>query len=59
MLKENTQVKRESLFLLIVRKRNEMIRLANSNGLLSNETIRCSQELDLLLNTFNKFQINR
>jgi hypothetical protein len=59
MLQENTQVKRESLFLLIVRKRNEMIRIANSNGLLSKETIRCSQELDMLLNTFNKFQINR
>ncbi|PWW32570.1 aspartyl-phosphate phosphatase Spo0E family protein [Cytobacillus oceanisediminis] len=52
MLQENKQAKREKLLLLIVRKRNEMIRLANSNGLLSNETIRCSQELDLLLNKF-------
>lgn len=59
MLKENTQVKRENLFLLIVRKRTEMIRIANSKGLQSNETIRCSQELDLLLNSLNMFKISK
>ncbi|MBT2686859.1 aspartyl-phosphate phosphatase Spo0E family protein [Bacillus sp. ISL-47] len=52
MLKEKIQEEREKLTLLIVRKRYEMIRSANSNGLLSKETIRCSQELDLLLNKF-------
>jgi hypothetical protein len=53
---ESKQKKREYLFLSIVRKRNEMIQLANSYGLLNNETIKCSQELDSLL---NKFQLNK
>lgn len=59
MLEKTKRMKRKSLFLLIVRKRHEMIRIANSNGLLSNETIRCSQELDSLLNTFNRYRINK
>lgn len=59
MLQNNTQGKRENLFLLIVLKRHEMIRITNSNDLLSNETIRCSQELDSLLNTFNKCQLSK
>jgi len=57
MIQTTTQPnEREKLFLLIVRKRNEMIRLANANGLSCNETISCSQELDTLLNSFKKFQ---
>jgi hypothetical protein len=58
MLTNSKQPDREALFLLIVRKRSEMIQLAKSNGLLSNKTIKCSQELDLLLNTLNKLQKN-
>ena len=59
MISEKTLSNRETIFLLIVRKRTEMIQLANSNGLSCKETVKCSQELDLLLNTFNKFQPNR
>jgi len=58
MLQEKTYEERENLFLLIVRKRSEMIELANSKGLACHETIKCSQELDSLLNTFNQFQLN-
>ncbi len=59
MITKEKQLKREMIFLLIVRKRNEMIQIANRNGLSSEETIKCSQELDILLNTFNKFQLNQ
>ncbi|MEH7381771.1 aspartyl-phosphate phosphatase Spo0E family protein [Bacillus sp. JJ1533] len=41
-----------------MRKRDEMIRLATSNGLLNSKTIKCSQELDRLLNAYKKFQIH-
>jgi hypothetical protein len=51
-MQNHDQDKKESLFLSIVKKRNKMITLANSNGLLNNETIKCSQELDSLLNQF-------
>jgi hypothetical protein len=54
MLSLKQQYSRETIFLLIVRKRSEMIELAKTNGLLSKETIKCSQELDRLLNTLNK-----
>ncbi|MFD1779210.1 MULTISPECIES: aspartyl-phosphate phosphatase Spo0E family protein [Fredinandcohnia] len=56
MLQENTQFNRESIIISIVRKRDEMIRLASSNGLLNRETIKCSQELDKLLNAFNNYK---
>ena len=49
---------REKLFIRIVQKRTEMMELANVYGLGCNKTINCSQELDLLLNTFNQFQTN-
>ncbi|MGJ9457283.1 aspartyl-phosphate phosphatase Spo0E family protein [Oceanobacillus sp. CF4.6] len=39
---------------MIVRKRNEMLSLAKRNGLSSNKTIACSQELDTLLNNLIK-----
>ncbi|WP_249872081.1 aspartyl-phosphate phosphatase Spo0E family protein [Oceanobacillus saliphilus] len=55
MITEETKIDRESIVLMIVRKRNEMLTLAERNGLSSNETIACSQELDSLLNNFNKF----
>ncbi|MEH7239286.1 aspartyl-phosphate phosphatase Spo0E family protein [Bacillus sp. JJ1562] len=58
MLQESTQLNRESLILSIVQKRDEMIRLATLNGMLNSETIKCSQELDRLLNAFKKFQIH-
>lgn len=58
MLQENTQFNRESIIISIVQKRDEMIRLASINGVLSSETIKCSQELDELLNTLDKFQIH-
>jgi len=56
LLQENTQFNRESIIISIVRKRDEMIRLASSNGLLNTETIKCSQELDKLLNVFNNYK---
>jgi hypothetical protein len=36
----------------ISKKREEMIHCANKTGLTSKETIRCSQELDKLLNQY-------
>ncbi|MCC3359144.1 aspartyl-phosphate phosphatase Spo0E family protein [Bacillus sp. REN16] len=58
LLQESVQLNRESLILSIVQKRDEMISLASLNGMLNSKTIKCSQELDQLLNAFNKFQIN-
>ncbi|MFF2853549.1 aspartyl-phosphate phosphatase Spo0E family protein [Peribacillus sp. NPDC058002] len=40
----------DMLFVQIERKREEMILLGNQNGLLSQETINASQQLDCLLN---------
>ncbi|MED1562530.1 hypothetical protein AJ85_12765 [Alkalihalobacillus alcalophilus ATCC 27647 = CGMCC 1.3604] len=37
--------------LQIESKRNQMLRLAEKYGFTSDETVRCSQELDELLNT--------
>jgi len=51
-----TNKDKETLFLRIVQKRTEMMKLANANGLGCNKTIKCSQELDLLLNSFDKVQ---
>ncbi|MBS4194164.1 aspartyl-phosphate phosphatase Spo0E family protein [Lederbergia citri] len=58
MLQESAQRNREALILSIVQKRDEMIRLATLNGMLNSKTIKCSQELDRLLNAFKKFQIH-
>ncbi|WP_223254469.1 aspartyl-phosphate phosphatase Spo0E family protein [Bacillus sp. HNG] len=58
MLQESAQLNREILILSIVQKRDEMIRLAALNGVLNSETIKCSQELDRLLNAFKKYQIH-
>ncbi|MFS0752050.1 Spo0E family sporulation regulatory protein-aspartic acid phosphatase [Oceanobacillus sp. 1P07AA] len=46
---------RESILLSIVKKRNEMLRIAEEDGLSSENTIICSQELDNLLNQLNKY----
>ncbi|MFC4022455.1 aspartyl-phosphate phosphatase Spo0E family protein [Oceanobacillus longus] len=54
MVVEENKIDRESIVLMIVRKRNEMLSLAKINGLSSNKTIACSQELDSLLNNLNK-----
>lgn len=56
MLQESTQLNREYLILSIVQKRDEMIRLATLHGMLNSETIKCSQELDRLLNAFKEYQ---
>ncbi|WP_328700987.1 aspartyl-phosphate phosphatase Spo0E family protein [Aquibacillus kalidii] len=37
----------------INKKRQEMIEIGLSQGLTSKETVRCSQELDALLNKYN------
>ncbi|WP_010281262.1 aspartyl-phosphate phosphatase Spo0E family protein [Bacillus timonensis] len=58
MLQENVQISREFIIISIVQKRDEMIRLAAVNGLLNSETIKCSQELDRLLNALEKYQIH-
>lgn len=58
LLQEITQVNRESLILSIVQKRDELIRLANLKGLLNSDTIKCSQELDRLLNALKKIPIH-
>ncbi len=38
----------------INKKREEMITIANSTGFTSNETIECSQELDELINIYQR-----
>jgi hypothetical protein len=43
---------------VIEAKRFEMINIAERNGLSSTKTIKCSQELDKLLNLFNKQLLN-
>lgn len=46
---------RESILLSIVKKRDEMLRLAKKDGLASENTINCSQELDELLNQLDQY----
>jgi hypothetical protein len=45
----------EQLVEAINKKRDEMIKIGMSKGLHSEETISCSQELDNLLNEYNRF----
>lgn len=45
---------RESIVLSIVKKRDEMLRLAKEDGISSENTIICSQELDNLLNQLDQ-----
>ncbi|MFT4412362.1 aspartyl-phosphate phosphatase Spo0E family protein [Fredinandcohnia humi] len=39
----------------INRKRQEMIEVANNTGFTSRETIKCSQELDELINIYQRY----
>lgn len=41
----------------IEEKKKEMLDLADKHGLSSNETIRCSQDLDKLLNKYNELKL--
>ena len=43
-----------NLLTQIERKRKEMLKTANKHGLSSNQTIKCSQDLDKLLNKFQR-----
>ena len=47
----------EKLLLYITLKREEMIKLATSTGFTSDETIKCSQDLDLLLNKYQRIKV--
>jgi len=42
----------------IKEKKNEMIKLGMTKGLQNEETIYCSQELDKLLNDYNRFLLD-
>jgi stage 0 sporulation regulatory protein len=52
-------MKKQELSNEIEKKREELIRVASASGLTSSKAIRCSQELDLLLNTYNSIFINK
>ncbi|MRH42078.1 Spo0E family sporulation regulatory protein-aspartic acid phosphatase [Aquibacillus halophilus] len=54
MFTNQTKLDRETIILSIVNKRTEMLKLAETNGLCCDDTIRCSQELDSLLNNLSK-----
>ncbi|MED4205268.1 aspartyl-phosphate phosphatase Spo0E family protein [Neobacillus mesonae] len=43
----------------IEKKRAELIKAANANGLTSSVAIRCSQELDQLINEYNRQYIKK
>ncbi|MFS0861802.1 aspartyl-phosphate phosphatase Spo0E family protein [Fredinandcohnia sp. 179-A 10B2 NHS] len=47
---------KELLLNQINRKREEMISVANSTGFTSEETIECSQELDELINIYQRYE---
>ena len=47
-------MRQEQLVEAISQKRDEMIKIGMAKGLLSEETINCSQELDKLLNKYNR-----
>lgn len=47
----------EKLLLYITIKREEMINLATTTGYTSNETIKCSQDLDILLNKYQHIKV--
>jgi len=49
-------MRREQLDEAINKKRAEMIKIGMEKGLMSEETIVCSQELDMLLNTYHHLQ---
>jgi stage 0 sporulation regulatory protein len=49
---------KEVLLKRINTKRKEMLYVAEMRGLRSKETVKCSQELDNLLNTYQRFILN-
>jgi hypothetical protein len=52
-------VLKQELITLIEKKRAELIQVAITNGLTSSAAIRYSQELDHLLNEYNKVYIKK
>lgn len=50
---------KEQLITLIEKKREELIQIASKNGLSSNIAITHSQELDELLNEYNRAYIKK
>jgi flagellar biosynthesis chaperone FliJ len=48
-------VPKQEILLLIEQKRNELTKIVAKNGLNSALTIQVSQELDTLLNQYNKY----
>jgi hypothetical protein len=52
-------VLKQDLITMIERKRAELIQVATSNGLTSSVAIRYSQELDKLLNEYNRIYIKK
>jgi hypothetical protein len=39
---------------VIIEKKEKLVELASANGLTSSETVKCSQELDVLLNLYQR-----
>lgn len=58
-MKGTTAVLKQDLLSLIEKKRAELIQVASQNGLSSSVAIRYSQELDHLLNEYNRIYIKK
>ncbi|MGG3467100.1 aspartyl-phosphate phosphatase Spo0E family protein [Neobacillus pocheonensis] len=52
-------MRQEQLEEAISKKRDEMIRIGMTKGLHCEETVLCSQELDNMLNEYNRKYLNR
>lgn len=52
-------VPKQELLLLIEQKRTELVKVVSKNGLNSSIAIKYSQELDFLLNEYNRTYIKR
>lgn len=50
---------KQELVALIEKKRAELIQIANTSGLSSSDAVRYSQELDHLLNEYNRIFLKR
>jgi hypothetical protein len=51
---EKIDLSNPHLMEVIIEKKEKLVKLASKNGLTSNETVKCSQELDILLNLFQR-----
>jgi len=51
-------MRQEQLEEAISKKKDEMIEIGMAKGLRCEKTIRCSQELDILLNYYNRLFLN-